>query len=314
MQPSGLYPHEIELVRERLLRLMEKRDTQGRPLSLKQMGLAVDRSPATLSNFLHRKDRGDIQDLAERLKAYLDREEAKDAGGLLEVPFVETRQALALMEAVQFAHRYSRMGAVVGGPGFGKSRTIAELVARDKSLIVMQASCVLGVSGVLQELCSEIRESEKGLLRALQKRIKARLAGSGRCIIVDDAHTLTFRALDVLRTIYDQTKIGMVLVGIRALKRQLVGTSEELEQLASRVSGRIWELPDFNEADLALLLEAVVRPDDLEAAMDLIKRDPQTQGSARRVCNALEIAGKLAERDGGKIKLAHLRAGLKVAA
>lgn len=146
------------------------------------------------------------------------------------------------------------------------------------------------------------------------KRIRARLSGSGRCLIVDDAHTLGFKALDVLRTIHDQTKVGMVLVGIRALKRHLIGTSEELEQLASRVSGRIFELPEFNEADLQLFLNVLVTERDRAAALELFSTDPQLEGSARRACNLLEIAGKYATKQGGAITLAHLRQAMKFAA
>lgn len=310
----GLYPPDIELVRERLLRLQTAREAQGRKLSLTQIGHAVDRSAATISNFLHRKDLGNVQELAARLAAYVDREEAKDAGGLLKIPFVETRQAAVTFEALQFASRFGRLVAVVGPPGLGKSRTIAEAVRRDPSLIVLQASGILGASGVLQELCEALRETDRGLLRALQKRIRARLTGSGRCVIVDDAHTLGFRALDTLRTIYDQTGVGMVLVGIRALRRSLCGVSEELEQLASRVAGRIWELPELNEADLALLLGACMRESDVEAALELLGRDPQVLSSARRACNVLEIAGKVAEKGGGPVTLAHLKAALKLAA
>lgn len=314
MSPSGLYPPDIELIRERLSKLIDRRDHQGRPLSLKQIGLAVDRSPASVSNFANRKDRGNVEDMAGRLKAYLDREEAKDAGGLLQIPFVTTRQAACLLQGYQFAHRFNRLVAVIGPPGLGKSRAIEEIVTQDRSVVVIQASRVLGPSGILQELCDQLRESDKGLLRALLKRIRARLSGSGRCIIIDDAHTLGFAALDVLRTIYDLTGVGMVLVGIRALKRHLVGTSEELEQLASRVANRIWEMPEFNESDLELLLSAVMRESDVAPAIELMIKDPQLQSSARRACNALEIAGKLAEKDGGKISLTHLKHALKLAA
>jgi DNA transposition AAA+ family ATPase len=310
----GLYTPDVELIRERLLALIDQRTRQGRPLSLRQIGLVIERSPALLSGFLHRKAQGNVQDLAARLQAFLENEAVKDREGLPTVPFVQTRQAQAMLEAIQFAHRFGRMVAAIGHPGFGKTRAIHEAIRQEPRLIMLHASCVWGLSGVLQELCERLGESNRGLLRALLKRIRHRLEGSGRCIIVDDAHTLGFKALDIIRTIYDETGVGVVLVGIMALKRYLVGDSEELEQIASRVSSRIWELPDFNEADLALLLHAVVRTEDVHGAIQLFRRDPRLQSSARRACNLLELAGKLAEKDGGVITLAHLHRALKLAA
>ena len=311
---SGLYTPDIELIRERLVRLTDKRGAQGRPLSLKQIGMGIDYSPGTISNFVHRKDLGNVKEIADRLRTYLEREEAKDLAGLLAIPFAETRQAKQVLSAIGFAQRYSRIVAIIGPPGAGKTCAIREALHRDKTAILFQASCIMGPSGVLQELCHALGEPETGTLRGLHKRIRARLEGSGRCVIIDDAHTLSFKALDVLRTIYDQTGIGMVLVGIRALRRLLTGTSEEYEQIASRVSGRIFELPEIDDTDRALILHEVIHADDLDAVMDVITADPLLGGSARRVCNVLEIAGKFAEKAGGKIRLKHLKDAMKVAA
>jgi len=313
----GLFPPHLELIRERLIKLVEKREAKGRPLSLKQIGMGIDYSAGAISNFLHRKDIGNVEEIGARIKTYLDREETKETAGLLHVPFVETRQAKKVLQAVQFAQQYGRLVALIGGPGLGKTRSIQQALEADKTAILIQASGIMGPSGVLQDLCDAIGESSTGKLVACLKRIRARLSGSGRCIIVDDAHCLSYKALDVLRTIYDQTGCGVVLAGIKGLKRLLTGTSEEYEQLASRVSGRIFELPEFNESDLALLLEAIVHPSDHEAVMELLGADPRTAGSPRRACNVLEVAGRLAESDrssDSKIKVKHLRDAMKVAA
>lgn len=312
-----LFPPHLELIRERTLKLVEKREAKGRPLSLKQIGMGIDYSAGAISNFLHRKDIGNVEEIGARLKTYLDREEAKDDAGLMHIPFVETRQAKKVLQAVQFAQQYGRLVAVIGGPGQGKTRSFRQALEADKTAILLRANCVMGPSGVLQELCDEIGESSTGKLVACLKRIRARLSGSGRCIIIDDAHELSEKAFGILRTIYDQTGCGMVLGGIKGLERILTGTNEVYEQLASRVSGRIFKLPEFNEADLALLTEVAVSPGDHEAVMALLGDDPRTAGSPRRACNVLEVAGRLAESDrssDGKIKIKHLRDAMKVAA
>jgi hypothetical protein len=302
------------LIRERLLHLLERRERQDRPFSQNDVARRIGVSAAAVSNFVNHKDVGDVAKLAGALKAFVEREEARDEDSLLRLPFVQTRQAKEMMRANQFCHRFGRMAAVLGGSGWGKSRAIAEAVAQDRSLVLLKAWNRMGASGVLQDLCEGLKVSDSGLLRALMKRIKARLAGSGRCVIVDDAHTLSFGALDVLRHIYDETGVGMLLVGIDKLKRHLIGTSEELEQIASRVSGRIWELPEIRESDLVLILRAVMRESDVEPAMQLLRRDPTLLTSVRRMSNFLEIAGSLASRNGGVVTMVHLKQALKYAA
>jgi len=315
---SLLYTPEIELIRERVLRLQDHRAEKGRPLSQGDIALAIGMSAATVSHFLNHKEQGDVEKVAGLLKHLVEREEVRDESGLVKIPFVETRQAKKFVEAYTFCHQYGRMAAVLGGSGFGKSRTIAELVARDRSLIVIRAWGQLGASGVVQDLCEAIRVSERGLQRALMKRIKARLCPGGRpvgrCLIIDDAHTLRFAALDALRYIYDETSIGLLLVGIHALRRHLVGISEETEQLASRVSGRIWELPEVSERDVEKILRAVMHERDVEAAMAMLHKDPQLLASHRRTGNFLEIAGSFAKKGNGTITLDHLRQAMRIAA
>ncbi len=311
-----LYDKSTELSLERLLTLMERRAEKGRPLAQADVALGIGVSPAVISHFLKRSYEGDVKKVADAVRAFVEREEAKDAdGGLLTIPFVETRQAQTLLRAWKFCATYGRLGAVIGEPGAGKTRTIQEILARDRSVIILEAWCRLGASGVLQELCDHLKVSDRGLLRALMKRIKHKLTDSGRCLIVDDAHTLRFEALDVLRHIYDQTGVGMLLVGIGALKRHLTGRSEETEQLASRVSGRIWELPEINESDVEKILGATMAERERDAAMRLLREDPQTLASPRRMGNLLEVAGVFARKDnGGAITVEHLRKAMRVAA
>ncbi len=315
--PNGLYPPEIELVVEQVRKLINRCERAGKKLSFAHLAAGIGKSASTVSNFLNHKDSGNVDDTAARLKAYVERELARLDGGLPSIPFCETRQARKMMDAVAFAHRYRRMVAVIAPSGLGKSRTIEELRRRDPSILAIRASVIHGASGILKDLCDELQLPDTGLLRALYKRIKARLAGSSRCLIVDDAHDLSLHSLHFLRTLFDDLDIGVVLVGITTLRRWLTGTNDELEQLASRVSGRIWELPEFTEQDVRLLLEAVMAKPDVDAALSLFKQDPRTLVSARRVAYALETAGRASEKQygkGSKVHLVHFKAALEKAA
>jgi DNA transposition AAA+ family ATPase len=311
----GLLSPKNEIVLERLMNLMDRRETAGRPLTQSQIAGAIGMSPAVISNFLKRAYEGDVDKIAQLLKSYVEREEAKDEGGLLQIPFVETKPAQVMLAMIGYCHKFGRMGAVLSGSGTGKTTTIKQAIKEDPSILVVTAWARLGAIGVQQELCDALKMSDHGNSRALMKRLKHKLTDKGRCLIIDDAHTLAFGALDAIRYIYDQTGTGVVLCGIPSLARHLSSKSEEYEQLASRVAGRVRELPEFSLDDARLLFEAGMRTEDVGPTMALLKDDPQTIQSGRRLGNVLEDAGKFASRRGdSRITIEDVRKALKMAA
>ncbi len=303
-----------EIVLERVMNLMERRETAGRMLTQHQIAGAIGVSDAVISHFLKRTYDGDVDKVAQLLKSYVEREEAKDEGGLLKVPFVPTRPAKAMLDVIKYCHKYGRMGAVLSGSGTGKTTTIKEAIKQDPSLLVITAWARLGAIGVQQELCDALKMSDGGNSRALMKRLKHKLTDKGRCVIVDDAHTLAFGALDAIRYVYDQTGTGIVLCGIPSLARHLSSKSEEYEQLASRVAGRVHELPEFSLDDARLMFEAVMSDKDVDRAIALLKSDPQTMGSGRRLGNLLEDAGKFASKRQSPMTLDDVQKALRLAA
>src|SRR5690606_37154873 len=55
-------------------------------------------------------------------------------------------------------------------------------------------------------------------------------------MIIDQADYLSRDALDLLRTLYDDLRMGLVLIGLPRLKDVLKGRSSESRQLASRIA------------------------------------------------------------------------------
>lgn len=310
----ALLSPQNEIILERVLNLIDRRAGKGKPLSQQQIADSIGVSAAVMSHFLKRAYDGDIDKVALLLKSFVEREEAKDEGGLLKVPFVETAPAVKMLQIIKYCHKYGRMGAVLSGSGTGKTTTIRQAVKDDPSLIVLTAWAQIGSVGIQQELCDALKLSDCGNSRALMKRLKHKLTDKGRCVIVDDAHTLAFGSLDAIRYIHDQTGVGIVLVGIPSLARHLSSKSEEYEQLASRVAGRVHELPEFSLADAKLMFDAVMPKQDVERALAMLKSDPQTMSSGRRLGNLLEDAGKFAKKRDGTMSLDDLQKALRLAA
>jgi DNA transposition AAA+ family ATPase len=312
--PNGFWPAPIEFVRDELAKLIASRKERGRPLSMRAIEKSIGRSASMVSDFLNHKARGDVLEFVERLKQFLEVEHARESNKLLNIPFCETQQAQALMQAVEVAHRWQRMAAVLLPSGCGKTRTIHELQRRDRTLLVVRTNVMMGPHGLLRAICEESMEPSSGLGSACYKRALAKLRDSGRCLIIDDAHDLSLKALHVVRSFQEDSGIGLVLCGITTLKRYLTGYTDELEQLASRLEGRIWTPPSFGEDDILLLLKACMDEDQVDTALEVLRQDPRAMTNARRLVSALEIAHKSAEKKKSKVTVEFLRRALKDAA
>ena len=86
-----------------------------------------------------------------------------------------------------------------------------------------------------------------------------KLKNSGRLIIVDEAENLPYRALELLRRIYDKAKVGILLVGLPKLLTNLKGNKGQYKQLYSRV-GVLAELLPIPGNDI-LEITSRVTPD-----------------------------------------------------
>lgn len=311
-----LYEASIELVVESFHRLRAARESKGRGLSYRDVAQGVGVSEATIHNFVNHKDpdNAKLPETAQAIRAFLDRELARDESGLLRIPFAETRQAETVLRAHKFASTYGKLVAVVGNSGFGKTRAIQELQQRDRTLIVVTAWSQMGAAGLLKELCLAIGQPDRGQQIALMKRLRKRLEDSGRVIVIDDAHTLKFAALDMLRYVYDQTGVGLMLCGISSLERRLIAVDDETEQLASRLAGRVFHLPELNAEDVHKILVAGMGKHEADRAFKLIEREPDLMASARRLGNVLEMASAFANRKKAQLAIEHLEKAIQVAA
>ena len=62
-----------------------------------------------------------------------------------------------------------------------------------------------------------------------------KLKSSGRLIIIDEAEHLPYKSLELVRRIYDKANVGIVLVGMPKLFKNLKGEKGQYAQLYSRV-------------------------------------------------------------------------------
>ena len=95
-----------------------------------------------------------------------------------------------------------------------------------------------------------------GSIHSMLLDIIGRLKYSGRLIIVDEAEYLPYKALELLRRIYNKAKVGVLLVGMPKLLKNLKGDRGQYTQLYSRV-GIVKELAPLTKEDGLEIISSV---------------------------------------------------------
>lgn len=210
--------------------------------------------------------------------------------------YVETRFALEVRGLALYVRRRKMMGAFVAPAGAGKS-TVLDVLREETpgAVLVTGKKTRSGVKGFLQAFARELGILEQGRAEDLQDRIVTRLRGSGRLVLVDEAHKLQVATLDVLREIWDETKVPMLFAGTPSfytvLTTRRVGrqAAELMDQLSSRVGIfrdlTALENPETGEPD------RLYTPDDIRKVFN--------RGKVRLAKDAIDFLCKIANTIGG---------------
>lgn len=209
---------------------------------------AADRmgiSRPTLSLFLDNKYRGDNQEVAEKVAAFLEDmtgvpHVARIRGELMGMQsrgFYQSMDARNIIKACDDARRDEALAVIVGQSGYGKTHALKLASKRDKTLYIESnesMSCRDLAEGILSGL--GIRAVNGSIWQKAKAVIEHLSEQRGWLLIIDEADKLisrnTIKKVELLRSIFDQAKCGLVLAG----EPQLGGLiKHQVPRLANRV-------------------------------------------------------------------------------
>lgn len=265
---------------------LREKFSDNRAAFAKQIGY----SRSAFSKYLDATYANDTR-IESALRQYRDRLQRLAGDGL----FVNTRIALTVMEACTYALERRKLVCVVGRAGNGKSTAFQEFFRRAVSngvdadkLVYVVARSVTSPATLMRRIAQELGVNPYGVVDTLTDRVIARLKRDPRLIVIEDAASLSIKALHLVRSLYDEAGCGVVLVGIRELMdRILVATGrlgEDLAQIRSRV-GLIYQLPDALSKDEAAEIVRRRAPEFSPADIAAITAKPRC---ARAVVHLVE--------------------------
>jgi DNA transposition AAA+ family ATPase len=229
-------------------------------------------SKSVYSQIVNDKYPGDRDRYIIAMRTYLLERQAKADTPVL--PFVGTSIARSIIAACQRAWAMPCIAKIIAPSGAGKTAALAEFkrMRGDRCVWVQAGQANSGVRGVVHELARSLQVQRalsadtSELVIAIRDRL-AQLSDGGRTMIVgvDEATTLTPKAINVLRNLHDDPlcRVGLVLADTWRLDGELAsrkGIAGGYEQLRSRF-GAVYQLrPDdaISRRDVELIAESVL--------------------------------------------------------
>jgi len=189
-------------------------------------------SPAAVSQYLNNKYAGDSQSVENALLSFIEAQKEK----VKSVPLVGIDAFCRINSVAKVCRANGKLAVICGRAGTGKTTASKSYAENNHGTVYVCADMSVNAQDLFAELCETLGIGATYSLRNNFKNAKNRLAGTGRLIIIDEAEHLSYKALDLLRSLYDATGCGLMLVGTEILIHNLRGRRGEYEQLFSRVS------------------------------------------------------------------------------
>lgn len=202
----------------------------------RRLARAAGISPAALSQFLSGQYKGDNAVVIQKVYSVIDREKEKLSLVKINHDFIETTASKRFFDIANVCRLQCEMGVVFADAGIGKTEAAREFASKRPDVILIEADPGYTASVFFRELIDRLGTGgNKRDLHTIFEDCVSRLRKSGRLIIVDEAEQLPYKALELLRRLYDKAGIGILMSGMPKLLANLRGYRGEYAQLFSRV-------------------------------------------------------------------------------
>jgi len=269
---------------------LQERITGG--VSQSKVAADLGISPALLSQWLKGKYAGDNDKMEKAVAGYLARQNEVEAQEILFYPkgIVETTMTALIRSTAIQAYREGEIAVVYGNAGSGKTSGIKAFAFQNQGTIVVTANVGYTAKVLFQEIADNLDLSAKGSVYDIFTRIKNKLNGVKKTIIIDEAEHLPYRALDLLRSLQDEAKFGLVLVGLPRLLYNLKGNKSEYAQLYSRISVA-YKAPEMSKADAEKVL-SLVGIDKANAVICALETSGNIRSAVKLAKNVKQLSEK----------------------
>lgn len=230
------------LTREQFAHIIRatKRFASEHRRSMAQIARSIDVSAGHLSNCInHKFEQGECEDVARKLFEFIERETSKTEN-VEPSGFVRTGVAERMMTAIDAAVRKGKCAVLYGAAGIGKSMTLeAARSMKSGAMLIRAHKNNKSAAGMASQLGKILGAPKKITAFERGEYIVDELKGTGRPLLIDEAHGLLESALEYLRDIHDMTGIPIVFVGTIDIRKRLDDSTMYYAQWSRRIAYRL---------------------------------------------------------------------------
>ena len=147
-----------------------------------------------------------------------------------ELPTMETKSYAEAMGTVKLGINRKKLIAVFGTPGSGKSTLLNDIEIEYANAHTILCSPTMTMKNLLVKIANSIHAHVKGDTYSVQQQLTEALIADPRHILLFDEcenlHRGNVSKIDVLRQIYDESNVPMVLCGTYQLKSLFSGADD----------------------------------------------------------------------------------------
>ncbi|WP_304159729.1 AAA family ATPase [Fusobacterium ulcerans] len=308
--------------------------SQERGMSYSKIAKAMGIGTSTLSEIRSGKYNGESETIYLKIKAFLSRHEER----MKRINFIaDTEVKKKIYYSIDLIKKYvssnvreellesAKIAYIIGRAGIGKTKALQEYAKEYEAKIVfITAENSDTTSTMIRKIATVLKLSNTGHMSVIRENIKNKLLFTETIIIIDEGENLTAKVIDAIRSIADQTGVGLVIAGTEKLKHKLMTQQGAYEYLYSRAV--IWMmLQDLSIADISLITKKFLGNDEplydekkLTAMIEYINK--VVRGSARQLSNLLSMATVIAnypenlEKTNGLLTLDYIKAAVTMMA
>ncbi|MFK5951233.1 MAG: AAA family ATPase [Methylococcales bacterium] len=202
---------------------------------------------ARLNQWLKGSYTGNNQEINQQVTIWLDsrKKRNQEVGKILEKPtWTETVTGKRILTTLDYAQVAADICCIYGGAGVGKTFTCRHHAENNPNVwVATMTSATSGVAASLEQIAIAIGlKNYPGRASRLARAIAEKLKNTNGLLIIDEAQHLSKQALEVIRSLHDESDIGVALVGNEIVFSQMTGggaRSEGFAQLFSRIGKRV---------------------------------------------------------------------------
>lgn len=204
----------------------------------KQVAKETGLSAAVISQFLSGSYTGNNQSVSDTLGKYIELVESKRYR-IEHVCFnPNLYNTTGVLFSCNYARKYNDIALICGDAGAGKTTALNYYKDNNIGVVMVTAnSCISSASAILKLIAKECGKNIVGRKEMLIAELIDYFKGSEKLLIIDEADSLCFSALQAIRALNDQAGIGIVLSGNDKIYNQMIigNRSSEFKQLKTRV-------------------------------------------------------------------------------